>query len=40
MFKNILLAVDGSKPSLDAAKVAAEMTRCNPDNHLADCRGV
>lgn len=31
MFKNILLAVDGSKPSLDAAKVAAKMTRCNPD---------
>jgi nucleotide-binding universal stress UspA family protein len=30
MFKNILLAVDGSEPSLKAAKMAAEMTRCNP----------
>ncbi len=30
MFQNILLAVDGSEPSWKAAKMAAEMTRCNP----------
>jgi nucleotide-binding universal stress UspA family protein len=30
MFNNILLAVDGSEASMDAAKMAAEIARCNP----------